>query len=310
MNKQPIENAVHVLKSNFALQENEKVLVITDDELYPIAQNFYQALKELGNEVVLTLMPDIYQSGQEPPQAVSAAMAVSDVVLCVTNASLTHTKATKAAAQKGARIGTMPGITANMMTAGAITADADEIQRLCRKFTAQLDQTEQVLIEKDGYRLEFSLKERKGISSTGIFLHAGEYGNIPSGESYIAPLENSADGQLLVDGSIAEVGVVDEPVLLTLKQGRLVDASGEMGQKLLSLLEDGAGRTIAEFGIGTNKAARLTGNVLEDEKVYSTIHIAFGSNQPFGGVTEAGIHIDCVVKKPHVWLDDQPFLFD
>ncbi|HLQ40401.1 MAG TPA: aminopeptidase [Tetragenococcus sp.] len=310
MNNQEIENAIHVLKSNFALKAAEKVLIITDDDLYGIAANFYEGVKQLGNEVVLALMPDRYQSGQEPPVAIASAMRASDVILCITNASLTHTRATKQAAQSGARIGTMPGITQSMMTEGAITADTAEIKRLCQSFTARLNQAEDVRIEKAGYCLEFSVKGRQGISSTGIFLNPGEYGNIPSGESYIAPLETSANGQLLVDGSIAEVGVVDQAVLLTIENGRLVDASGRMGKKLLELLGDGKGRTIAEFGIGTNKAARLTGNVLEDEKVYSTIHIAFGSNKPFGGVTEAGIHIDCVVKEPAVWLDEEKFLFD
>jgi leucyl aminopeptidase (aminopeptidase T) len=73
----------------------------------------------------------------------------------------------------------------------------------------------------------------------------------------------------------------------------------------LELLGDGDGRTIAEFGIGTNKKARLTGNVLEDEKVFGTVHIAFGSNKSFGGVTEAGVHIDCVIKDPVVFIDGE-----
>src|SRR5699024_6433027 len=124
-----------------------------------------------------------------------------------------------------------------------------------------------------GYCLEFSVKGRQGISSTGIFLNPGEYGNIPSGESDIAPLETSANGQLLVDGSIVEVGVVDQAVLLTIENGRLVDASGRIGKKLLVVLGDGKRPVVAVFGVGTNIAARLIGFVLEDEKVYSTIHI-------------------------------------
>lgn len=70
------------------------------------------------------------------------------------------------------------------------------------------------------------------------------------------------------------------------------------------MLGTGDGRNVAEFGVGTNDKARITGNVLEDEKVYGTIHIAFGSNNTFGGVVAAGVHIDCVVKSPTVYLDD------
>lgn len=298
-----VNNAKKVFQNNFAIQPEESVLIVTDDEMEPVAEKFYSAAKEISPAVALVKMPAIYRSGEEPPQMVAAAMAEAAVVLCITTASLTHTQARKQASEKGARVGTMPGITMEMLQEGAITADLDEVVALTEKFTDKLNKTSTVAIEKDGYRLEFSIAGRKGISSTGIFHHRGEAGNIPSGESYIAPLEDSANGQLLVDGSIAGLGKVAEPVLLTIKDGRLVSATGELGARLLAVLGDGDGRIIAEFGIGTNTAARITGVVLEDEKVFSTIHIAFGSNKSFGGTTEAGVHIDCVTTKPVVYLD-------
>jgi leucyl aminopeptidase (aminopeptidase T) len=92
--------------------------------------------------------------------------------------------------------------------------------------------------------------------------------------------------------------------MLTVNNGRLTEATGNDGKRLLQLLGDGNGSIIAEFGIGTNKKARLTGNVLEDEKVFGTVHIAFGSNKSFGGTNEAGVHIDCVIKDPIVTIDD------
>ncbi|TGU57377.1 aminopeptidase, partial [Mesorhizobium sp. M00.F.Ca.ET.186.01.1.1] len=70
------------------------------------------------------------------------------------------------------------------------------------------------------------------------------------------------------------------------------------------ILGDQDGRLLGEFGIGTNDKARITGVVLEDEKVYGTIHVAFGSNNTFGGTIVAGVHIDLVVKDPDVYLDD------
>lgn len=108
---------------------------------------------------------------------------------------------------------------------------------------------------------------------------------------------------MMIDGSVSNIGVLVEPMILKIEAGRLVDASGKSGQKLLELLGDGDGRIIAEFGIGTNKKARLTGNVLEDEKVFGTVHIAFGSNKSFGGRTDAGVHIDCIIKDPNVSIN-------
>lgn len=186
----------------------------------------------------------------------------------------------------------MPRITEEMLEKGAITSNPTEILALTEKYTSKLNIASTVRIEKTGYSLTFSIEQRQGVSSTGIFRNKGDSVNIPSGESYIAPIEDSANGQLLVDGSIAGLRKVKEPVLLTIKQGRLTGATGELGKKLLEILGEGNGRTIAEFGIVTNSAARITGVVLEDEKVFSTIHIAFGSNKPFGGSTDAGVHID------------------
>lgn len=74
----------------------------------------------------------------------------------------------------------------------------------------------------------------------------------------------------------------------------------EAGKPLLEMLGEGDGRMLAEFGIGTNDKARITGVVLEDEKVYGTIYVAFGSNNTFGGTVAAGVHIDGVVQKPVV----------
>jgi leucyl aminopeptidase (aminopeptidase T) len=127
---------------------------------------------------------------------------------------------------------------------------------------------------------------------------------LPSGEAYIAPVEGKGEGEILVDGSIAGIGAISEPVLLTVREGRLITATGAEGDKLLSMLGEGDGRILGEFGIGTNDKARITGVVLEDEKVYGTIHVAFGSNNTFGGTVAAGVHIDAVVQKPDVYIDD------
>lgn len=298
-----IENAQKVFENNFNLKPQESVLIVTDDSMKEIAQYFYEAAILKGNETVIVQFPAKYKSGEEPPKVIASAMREVDVALCITAASLTHTQAKKAATTAGTRIGTMPGITLDMLEQGAIEADPSKVEELTDKFTSLLEIGSEVTIEKEGESLSFTIDGRKGIPSTGIFRKKGQGGNIPSGEAYIAPIETSANGAIIVDGSVAQLGKVSEPIKLVLKEGRLVDAVGRQGEALLSLLGEDKGRIIAEFGIGTNPTARITGVVLEDEKVYGTIHIAFGSNKPFGGETEAGVHIDCVVKAPTVWID-------
>lgn len=297
--------ALTILKDNLNVQSPETLLILTDIHKQDIAKIFYEAGLTITAKTMFMVMPLLEKSGQEPIHAVSTLMANADVTLCITSHSLTHTAARKHACENGGRVATMPGVTWEMLEQGALHADAQEIEELVEKYVQLLDAANDIRIVKDGHELTFSVEKRLGIPSTGVIRQAGEHGNIPSGESYIAPVETSANGEILVDGSIANIGVLKEPLLLKIKNGRLEEAIGPDGLRLLQLLGEGNGRVIAEFGIGANKSAILCGNVLEDEKVYGTIHIAFGSNVPFGGANAADVHIDCVVKSPIVYFDGQ-----
>lgn len=303
MNQQLVEISKNVLQNCLGLKAGETFLIVTDDVKKALAESVYEAGKSLGAEAMLAVIKERERSGQEPPAPIAAAMAASQVVLCITEHSLTHTQARKAAAAAGARLATMPGITEDMFLEGAIAADYAQVKILTEKVTDRLTQGTQVRIEKDGYSLSFSIDGRNGVPSTGVYLNPGESGNLPSGEGYIAPLEGTAEGQILIDGSLASYGKLGSPLLLTVEKGRIVKAAGEAAEWLLDVLGEGDGRQLGEFGIGTNDKARITGVVLEDEKVYGTIHVAFGSNNTFGGTISAGVHIDGVVTKPNVYID-------
>ena len=67
---------------------------------------------------------------------------------------------------------------------------------------------------------------------------------------------------------------------------------------------------VAELGIGTNEKALLCGNTLEDEKVYGTVHIAFGTNTSFGGKNKADCHMDGIILKPTLYLDGKKIIAD
>lgn len=305
MSEARIGISMNVLKDCLGLASGELLAVVADDDKRDLAESVYEAGKRLGAESMLLVMQPRSRSGEEPPAPVAEAMAKADVAVCITTHSMTHTAARKQAAAAGTRVATMPGITDDMFSHGAITADYGQVKALTEQVAALLSAGSRVRVEKEGLVLSFSIDGRDGILSTGLYLNPGESGNLPSGEAYIAPLEGTATGQIKVDGSVAGIGALDGPMVLTVEQGRLVHADGEYGGKLLDMLGDGDGRLLGEFGIGTNNKARITGVVLEDEKVYGTIHVAFGSNNTFGGVVAAGVHIDAVVMKPDVYIDDK-----
>jgi leucyl aminopeptidase (aminopeptidase T) len=298
--------ASSILASSLALEKGEKLLVVTDPDRHRIGEALFEAGAELGAEAALAVMLPREANGEEPPGHVAAAMVAADVVVAPTTHSLTHTRARQQAAEGGARVATMPGITEDMFREGAITADYAEVERLTKRVAAALDSAREALVVTSRHRLRMSVEGRRAVPSTGVYREPGRSGNLPSGEAFLAPQEGTAEGELLVDGSIAGVGRLTEPVLLEIAEGMLVFASGPDGERLMSLLDRSEeGRNVAELGIGTNDKARLTGVTLEDEKIYGTIHIAFGSNDTFGGTVAAGVHLDAVVLEPELYLDDR-----
>lgn len=299
-----VDTAKSILATCMAVKAGETVLVVTDDAKFEIGRALYEAAGALGCEALLMTMGEREVSGMEPPAPIAAAMREADVVICPTAKSLTHTNARIEAVKNGARVATMPGITEEMFSAGAMTADYAKVEALTLKVTKLLDAAKTARIEKAGHTLTIALAGRKGIPSTGVYREAGQSGNLPSGEAYIAPLEDGSDGEMLIDGSMVGVGTLAEPLHVRVEKGKLREIRGQGSEKLSILLENDANATLGELGIGTNEAARLSGVILEDEKVYGTVHIAFGTNTSFGGVNKAGCHMDGIILKPTLYLDD------
>jgi len=192
---------------------------------------------------------------------------------------------------------------------GAIGADYVEIARLSDKMADRLTNADDVTIRYRDSELRFSISGRTGVSSRGLYHEPGTSGNLPTGEAYIAPLEGTANGVVVFDGSAAGIGRLTGPLRVEVQDGRAVDFQGPDAPALLEALGDNPeAYNIAELGIGTNPQARLSGSLLEDEKVFGTGHMAFGSNKTFGGSVDAGVHIDCVMLEPEIVLDGEVVL--
>ncbi len=306
-----VKIAEHLLRQNLALRDGEQLLIIVDETTLSIGEALFEAGRNLGAKVVEMQIQPLGKSGAEPIPIVSQGMLVADAVVAATAHSLTHTQARKRACAAGARIATMPGITMEMFAGGALAADYEQIAARTHKLADLLTKAKEAVLITGEAQLKMSLESRKAVASTGILHDKGQGGNLPSGEAYIAPVEGTAEGEIIIDGSFAGIGLLQAPLKLTFCQGTMVDAAGPDSNKLLSLLGDNPlARNLGELGIGTNDKARLIGVVLEDEKVYGTAHIALGSNDTFGGQVAAGIHLDGVIIALELYLDGEPILRD
>ncbi|MCZ4151955.1 aminopeptidase, partial [Escherichia coli] len=116
----------------------ETLAVVADDAKRELAESIYEAGKELGAEAMLLVMKERSRSGEEPPAPIAEAMARSDVAVCVTRHSVTHTQARKNAAAAGTRVATMPGMTEDMFLNGAITAEYPHVKVLTERVTDML----------------------------------------------------------------------------------------------------------------------------------------------------------------------------
>jgi leucyl aminopeptidase (aminopeptidase T) len=292
-------------------KEGERVLVVTDEPLRTIGYALHQAAKDLGHDVVLVEILPRKSNGAEPPPQVAAMMAAFDVVLCPTSKSLTHTDARRAASAAGTRVATLPGVTEAIMVR-CMNADYNRIAERTFSLCADLERTRVVRVQAPaGTDITMPIEGRKAYASSGLFRNKGESGNLPTGEAFLAPLEGRSNGVVVVDGSMAGIGVVSSPIRIVVKDGYAEEISGGAEAERLVALLDPHGRdarTVAEFGIGTNDKAILTGVILEDEKVMGTIHIAFGDNKSMGGTVRVASHLDGLITRPTVWFDDRKIM--
>lgn len=292
-----------VLRDCLRVEPAEEVLVICNPVTEEIGALMRIEAEGDGAFATLAVISELGSNGAEPPTPVAAAMIASHVVIAPTIQSLSHTYARRAANQAGARIATLPGVTEDML-ARLMNADMAELRRRGAALAAALHSGAEARITcGHGSDLRIGLEDRVPIADAGVLDTPSAFGNLPCGEAFIAP--SGGEGTLVVDGSIAGVGKVETPVELTVRDGYLVDATGPEGAQLMELLtmhgEDGT--NIAELGIGTNEEATLTGNILEDEKILGTAHVAFGASAAIGGKVQVPVHLDCVILEPSIEID-------
>ena len=287
-----------VVRGSLGVQAGEDVLVIADEGTRDIGEAVRRAAADAGGDAVLALMDERATDGSEPPPTIAAALPRADVFIAPTSRSLSHTQARKQATDAGARGATLPGVTADML-ARLMGVDFAALGARCRAVADLLEAGDEAHVTcPRGSDLRLDLRGRHGIPDDGDLTARGAFGNLPSGEGFIAPA--GGDG-VIVASSLASIGLVaGEPARLTVGDGRLADATQPEGEQLLERLRahGDAGTNLAELGVGTNDAARLTGNVLEDEKILGTVHVAFGASAGIGGTVSVPIHLDCVVLEP------------
>ncbi len=303
------ESALRALEEYLDVGKNESVLLLYDSYTREIADGFYLAAKDNGTDMTSLEIKPTGGHGREPEDDIAKQMRKYDVVIAPTRYSLTHTKASIEARKSGARVATLPGIDFEVFTTGMRTSPSI-LEASGEIWCDVLDGRHEIQVTSEaGTDLRFKIGDYPIHDDNGLIHESGTYGNLPAGEAFVAPDIGSANGTVIIDGSISGLpwDRKTPSAKIILKDGVISSFEGERAQSLKNLLNPYGSKALvlAEFGIGTNPDLQLTGNLLGDEKVKGTIHFAFGNNTAMGGDNYVQVHIDCLVISPDILLESR-----
>jgi len=225
-----------------------------------------------------------------------------------------------------------PRVTVDMFTR-TVPINYSALQKTSARVVEKMKNAEEINVKTTlGTDITFGAKGRTPMVDNGDFKTFGKGGNFPAGEVFVSPVLGTANGKIVFDGSInlERTLIIGEPVKVFVKEGFVTKIQGGGEARKLEahitkaekkpvhmskkgeLTADKAeeytknARNIGEFGIGLNPKAEIVGKVLEDEKVYGTIHFAIGSNYDQDALSL--IHSDGIIRIPTVTIDGKPLM--
>lgn len=304
-----IESARRAMVAVLELRPTDRVLVVQDPQCRKCSDAFYRAALAEGCVTTAYELPVHGRPLKNMPDGMAALVDGQDVVINVMSGSSDEVpfriEWLTLLEERGLRVGHSPNIREDMMEDGPMDVDYDLMAERADRLIDALDGAVSVRVSTTrGTDVTLDLRGRRFVTDVRI-TETEKGANLPCGEIYCAPVEDGADGVVVVDGPIGGEGAPPSPVTLDIETGRVTDVRCDdrrWRERITELLDTDTGaRTIGELGIGLNPKARLVGVMLEDEKADRTAHIAFGSNIGMpGGVNESATHIDYLFHRPTI----------
>lgn len=306
MDDKMLISASRALKEILKVEEGTKVLVVTDTHTKVVGDAFFEGVKKLGGYPEIYFIEEAIRPIKEIPEALLKMIPDKEVGVTVFKGFPQETpfriSLIKTLMKTLKRLGHGPGITASMLTEGPMNIDYKELIKNAESLIKAFEGAVSVCITAPaGTDITLDIKERR--FKTDVVINEGSWGNLPAGEIWCAPVEDAANGIIVCDGSIGDLGNVPSPLKICVKSGvveKVECADNEFERKVKEYLDiDREASVIGELGIGLNPGARLVGNLLEDEKAFKTAHIAFGNNEDMpGGRNRSKTHRDFLFREP------------
>ncbi len=284
------------IKQALKIKERENFLLVTDKQKMEIAEALAYWAKEVGAETTTYLMTETLRPIVKPTKIFEEMIKRADVTAYMLDSRIEEKPFRGFMVQMGStygRICMMPGITVDMMER-LVNIDFMEMDVFTKKVVDFLNDSEHIIIENpQGTKIEFSVKGRKWEIDNGDISIKGKHGNLPAGECYTAPVEETFNGKIVINLIDDKLGHGE----MEFKEGKLVNYKGKGIEEIIKTIgSDESGLIIGEFGIGTNKNARICPNMLEAEKAFGTVHFAIGDSYGLGK-NKSKFHFDALIEK-------------
>lgn len=322
-----LENAKKPLEPN--VDPGDEVLIVTDTEHDPeVWKVVATAVRDLGGHPIVSVIEPREMDYYNPPASVAEQMQLVDLVVTCTTTAMLHSPAGTAAMEEGVPIITMDGgITLDMLTGGAATADYDEVERITYEVAKEVFEggSEARLTSEHGTDLTLSIEGRvfpprePGPDVNPLEVYEKRPGFIamvfPGGEFNVPPDPSTADGTLVIDTTMHALGRLEDPIEIEIESGRIVDIDGGYQARELERLieeygDEDAYKMPTEFSVGTNPEARIMGVQREDKIMLGCIHVGLGTNADVGGGIRSKLHMDGVVARPTLEIDGETKIDD
>ncbi|USG99852.1 hypothetical protein K1720_10270 [Thermococcus argininiproducens] len=292
------------------IKENENVLLISD------FSNKWNLIHEIVSKILTNgAIPYVFSfnvtlENEDIPREAFPLLELANAIILISNTSLSFSRPLEDLLNKGKRIASCPRIDEDMFSR-ALSIDPKTLANETQRIASILSNASSLeLISKYGKILTTSITGRAAVYVDGLANTPGKFTIIPGGIIGIAPIEGTTNGEVIVNGSISHLGIINSEIHLKIENGEIIDISGGDDAKKLEKLLDSYDNSdmykIAEIGVGVHPLMKIRGNATEDESARGVIIIGLGDNAGhLGGKTKAPAHVDLSIKNASLKVDSK-----
>lgn len=297
-----------VVRDWLRIKEGERLTIISDELHVVEAMAMRDRAQAAGASPVVVIVPSASPQSGEIFDERCVAFLGADAIIGATHNSIMTTRAIRDAVGAGARFLSVPLATndgASLLTGDFMTMDVEEAGRMGARIASRFEGAGEARVRTAlGTDLRFSVAGRKGSVFRGLCDRKG-VATSTSFEFSISVVEDRTEGELVLDGSMGYIGLVEEPIRLLFERGRLAGieekGSGRKLARYIAAFRDERMYVAGELGIGLNTKALCAGrSYIEDECAYGSFHIGLGRNIALGGQHYANGHFDLVTLEPDI----------